>query len=268
MQNVIRECLPLLCKAVARLCLRHGLKLNDVVNAMKKALLEAAAEELERKGELASISRLSVMTGVHRPDATLIRKRGELVSRTVDTLTRILWKWGQDVRFQTKSGKPRTLSVEGRESHFAELVHSVSAALNHYTVLFELERSGHVCRTSRGVKLTQPEYQPAADPITNLAYLAQDMCDLATSVDENIFGKPDFTKNHHITTEYDAVPQAIADEVKQWLLSEGRKVHSRFRHYLASIDHGERKASEKYVRVLFSSFSLVEKDPITKGKLK
>jgi hypothetical protein len=251
-----KNALPLLCRAVAAFAIHHGLKLNDIIDGVKKALIEAAEKELQRTHTQSSISRVSVMTGIHRPDVAKISKQDRETRE--DFLSKIIWRWQTEEAYCTKTGVPRVLSAEGAESEFANLVRSVSTALNPYTILFELERSNHIQRTARGLKLTQSIFQPDGDSEKALEYLSLDLQDLLLAVNENIFEAQQGYRNHHITTEYDAVPLKHTPIIRNFFLDEGRKLHKRLRGFLQELDEGERLSDTEYTRVVFGSFGRID----------
>lgn len=262
-------CLKAVLRPVMRFCLRHSLKLQDILECCKVACLEAAEEEIKQSGEAVSVSRLSIMTGVHRPDVMRLYKSAETPEPKKNIITRIMGQWQSDKKFTTARGTPRTLEIEGKSSEFAKLVHAVSADLNPYTVLFELERQAVVERTSRGLVLKKQAHIPTGDLTEGFQFLSRDANDLIFAVEENLFGQAD-PPNLHMNTEYDNVSTRHLPEIRRWFLREGSAFHAKARRFLSQFDKDINKRladNEPSARVAVCAFSRIENPlPNAEGK--
>ncbi len=253
------ECLRLLLGPIARYCLRHSLKLQDILEQLKIALIDAAEAEMKQSDHKINVSRLSVMTGIHRPDVVRLYREHSTKEGDGNALTRVLGLWQQDERFLTSAGKPKTLSLEGKDNEFVELVNTVSTDLNPYAILFELERVGLVVRSRLGIKLKGEVYNPRGDVKAGFKLLADDSEDLLCSVEANLLGSD--LPNHHIKTQYDRVASRYAPEIKKWLLKEGMSFHQKIRRYLSKFDldlNTKLDRDEPTTRVALGSFSRIE----------
>ena len=255
MQNV----LPILLRPVVAFCIRHSIRLGEVLDALKAVYVEVSREQLQRSGEEVNASRVSVMSGVHRKDVTRLLSSSTVSKARQSLAARIIGAWRNGKRFCNVSGKPRVLTVEGKQSEFAGLVASVSADLNPYTVLFELERIGAVARTRGGLKLTSRLYNPKGDVVEGISLLAADVDDLILAVEENLDGgTPLSTPNLHIKTEYDNIPANHAAVIREWCLKEGSAFHQRVRNYLSQFDRDLNPQSPRggaTIRVAVGAFS-------------
>ena len=254
------ECVKAVVRPVARFCLRHSIKLQELIEICKSAFIQAASEELLRRGGDMSVSRISVMTGVHRPDVMRLTRSEAPLKTSPNLISRVIGQWQHDSRFRTKSGKPRTLTCEGLGSEFVQLIRSVSGDLNPYTVLFELERIAAVERTRHGLRLKARMYISKGDAQQGFDLLSHDMNDLVLCVEENVLAR-DTTPNLHIKTEYDnIVPEALT-EIRAWLVKEGATFQRRVREYLAAFDRDVNSSLEgkgASIRVCLGTFSRVE----------
>ena len=260
-QNLERDSLKLMLRPILRFCLRRSLKLQDLQEVCKAVFLEIAEDEIRKTAKPVTLSRLSVMTGVHRKDVSRISRDGDEVVRANSLVVKVIGQWQNDNRFSTKSGKPRVLSAEGANSEFVKLVHSVSKDLNPYTVLFELERIDAVERTARGVRLQTGLYNPHGDEHQAFQLLARDSEDLMSAVEENIVATEE-VPNLHISTEYDNIPLKHLPRIRTWFLEEGSAFHQRARSFLSDFDRDvnpiRRRGSKGRVRVAVGSFSRTE----------
>ena len=254
------RCLRCLLRPVARFCLRHSIKLQDFIEVLKGVMVEVAQEHLCERDIDVSTSRLSVMTGVHRKDVVRFRSGGVGEKKSGDIIKRIIGQWRGNNAFLNSSGKPKVLSFDSAEGEFADLIHSVSRELNPYTLLFELERTGAVERTKRGVKLRARMHLPKGDLKEGLLLLESDTEDLIASVEENLFGDLEIP-NLHVKTEYDNVPKSAELEIRKWFIEEGSAFHQRARSYLSAYDRDINPGSgnaEEAIRVVVGAFSRVD----------
>ncbi len=245
-QSSLLGCLVILLRPAVRFALRRGFKLQDLIAAAKVAFIEEGAEELRRSRVKVSTSRLSIISGVHRQDvAKAIDKREAtdaataperlLTSYALDVATRVLNHWMVDGRYVRKDGSPRTLSFEDHNSEFYELVRAVSKDLNPASVLFELERTGHVNRTSRGLALVRASFTPDRDPREGFIFVERDMHDIIAAASENLFNRPRIS-NLHARTDFDNIRPSALPSIRSWFLSEGHRFHRAAREFLSQFD--------------------------------
>jgi hypothetical protein len=254
----IFRALQLLLRPVMRFCLRHSLKIQEISEATKVALLEAAEEELRAAGEEVNVSRLMVISGIHRRDITRIVKNKAIFDGSTNLITRILGQWQGDRDFRGVKG-PRVLSCRGESSEFAALVRKVSKDVHHTTVLFELQRLGLVEESARGLRLVGAAFVPAGDPEQSFSLLEQDVDALIRSAEENILS-PRTVKNLHGRTEYDGIRADAVAGIRKWLFEEGSRFHKRAREYLSKYDldlHPDKKYRGKRFTVILGAFGCV-----------
>lgn len=235
--DIARRALRRLLLPVMKFCLRHSFKFQEISEACKMTLLEAAQLELARTGERETTNRVSLMTGLHRADVTRLRVEPESAEAKASSglMSRIISRWQVDRRFRTKQGKPRVLTFDGKTGEFAKLLHSVSSDPNPYSVLHELERMGAVEVTPRGIRLRTAEYIIHGDAPKIFSHLAQDCDDLITAVEQNIYEASE-EPNLHLRTEYDNIGEASLPAIRRWFLKEGSVFHRRIRDLLARYD--------------------------------
>ena len=255
-----KELLRIVLAPIARFCIRRSVKLQELNEVFKELLVDAARGELEKEGQDVTSSRLSVMTGVHRKDIRRLMQDAPKEKGTKDIVSRVIGQWQQSSKFLTKGGKPRTLTVEGNDAEFMELVRSVSVDLNPYTVLFELERSGAVTRTSRGLKLESSFYFPKGDLKDGFALLADDVDDLIRSVEGNL-NDPENVPHLHLKTEYDRIPKKHLPKIRDWILEQGSGFQRKVNKFLSQFDadvNPKYKNEDAYIRFALGSFAFSE----------
>lgn len=259
-QSFLHACLRPLLRGVVRFCLTHAIRLQECIEVLKQVFVEVCIEELEKVTAQPTVARISVMSGVHRKDVQrLINNSSTQTPTTASLVTRIIGQWQGDKKFQNKIKQPRTLSYEGSSSDFSTLVRTVSRELNPSIVLEELERVGAVKKEALGLKLTKNTYVPTdGDVAEGFGMLSEDCEDLIACVETNLLPKNN-QKNLHIKTEYDAIPDSLVSEVRQWLLKEGTAFHKSVARYLSSKDKDLNPSLKKLPgknRVALGSFSV------------
>ncbi len=249
-----------LLKPFVRFCLRRDMRIQDMIDVLKFAMLHVAEEKLDLSGDKANISRLSVLTGLQRKEIRRLSSV-DIKKSNPDLLTKIIGQWQSNNQFLTKDKKPRALTVTGNDSEFFELVKSVSVDVSPYTVLFGLEKSGAVKRSDSKVTLLTPVYISSADEESSLTLLAEDTGDLVSAVEENIFEKPD-VPNLHLSTVYDNITEEKADELREWILDQGTSFQEKIRNHLSKFDKDANPRlfkKEGGVRIAVGTFSYCSK---------
>lgn len=250
------KCLRLMLKPIARFCARNGVTIQEFLEAGKQTLVDAAAEEMRSLGQKVNISRVSVMTGVHRRDVMRLRAGTEQAPATASVVSRVVGQWQHDKRFCFAPGVPRALSADGENNEFRSLVACISTDLNSGTVLFELERRGMIERVDGKVRLRADALSIRDDKAEGLMLAANDTQDLLGAVQENLASNDD-VPNLHARTEYDNIDADKIPMIKDWLLREGGVLHQKAREFLAKYDHDIAGSSGRGVKVVLGTFSRV-----------
>lgn len=264
MPTIEPELLPkiirLLLRPLARFCLAHALKIQDVVEGFKTEILIAAKDQLQKEKHKATDSKLSILTGLRRREITRLEQHAKATDVSRNLITKVIGLWQQDKKFCSKQGEPKVLSIESSNNEFAKLVSKVSKELAPGTILFEMERLGVVTRTEDGVKLEVSNFIPAGDAVKGFQFISQHLDDLLQGSSFNILESPQ-VPHHHLITEYDRIRPAELAELRNWFLREGHALHLRVRERLGTCDQDvnpDTKFSGKGTRVVFGSFSYIE----------
>lgn len=253
------DLLQLLMRPIVRFALRRSLSFQDFLRVAKASFVEVAEQEIKRSTAIVNVSRISVMTGLHRKDVTQIFREHQPVTHLSQSIfARVLGQWEQDKRFTTQDGLPKMLSFQGEKSDFFKLVSSVSKHINPFTVLFELERIGAVKKTPEGLKFMRPTAGVSADEHKVHDLVSRDIDSLINAMTENLYGSDD-TGNLHMRTEYDNVFRVDIPEIRTWFIQQGKELHRRAREYLSAFDKDLnpdlKSRGSAGAKVVFSSFS-------------
>ena len=137
-------------RPLVRLLVGQGITYPFLADLLKSIYVETAASEFTVNGKLATDSRLTLLTGVHRKDIRRLRREPEPESESTPAMTlgtQIVARWLGDTAYHDRNGAPRALprrlSKDGGAS-FAALVEKVSKNVRPRSVLDELARLGVV----------------------------------------------------------------------------------------------------------------------------
>lgn len=152
----IEDTLPNLLLPVARLLVRGGIGIDELVRAAKRAYLRAAMQVVVRQDGRVNISRLSVTTGMTRKEVAALlgksreRGGGATKKRGQQRALRVLKGWMTDPRFRNSRGYPDKLRFRGTKKSFNLLVKLYGGDVTPKAVLRELERMEIVEVTKAG----------------------------------------------------------------------------------------------------------------------
>ena len=262
-RKIILSVTQRLLRPIAVLCVAQGIKIREVTELLKRAFIDAAEEELRKRDFERTASRVSAMTGLQRKDIARLG-HAEDKPQTFDLIARIVGQWTYNKRFQSESGRPKKLFLEGKEGSFWTLVDSVSSDLNPYTVLFELERAGVASRDDAGwIQLNRGIPSIESHAVDGLNLLAEDHRDLLDAVYQNLFDRRE-VPNLHIRTYFDNLCPEDEEKIRKWLLDKGTEWQREVRDYLSRYDKDiNQKLAQKPggMRAVFGTFSLVRSEP-------
>ena len=264
--DIIAAVIQSLLRPLIRFCLRHSVKIQQFQEIAKATFVEVASE-LDK--EALSVSRLAVMTGVHRKDVVRLTDQGMKSNAANDIFTRVVGCWRSHPKY-SRRGEPKLLRIAGGAGEFHELVRSVTKEINPYTVLLELERQGLVIRDEDSLKLLTREFVPKRDPEAGFRLVAEDLKTLLEAAEENIFKDPAIP-NLHLTTRYDNICQEDLLTIRRWLMAEGAKLHKRARLYLSKYDKdlNPKLANRRGgCRIALGSFSFVKEPGLSSKKIR
>ncbi len=237
MHSTLIDCLRLMLRPMITFCLRHSIGLQDLLEAAKVVFIEIAAADMQARGEKINISRLSVVTGVHRKDAVRIYREGNIDESASRFTVRVINQWRQDKRFQSSGGRPRPLTYEGDNSEFSKLVVLVSTDLHPGTVLFDLERLGAIERLNDGrIRLKAAAYVPKHNPKESFRVMAEDTEDFTAAVVENIFSETEPPPNYHAKMFLDNIAEDDVPKIRQWLFDRCSAFQQKCLEHLAKYD--------------------------------
>lgn len=138
-------------RPLARMAIDHGIQFNQVEELTKRAMVEAAMQAVQDQvgAGSAPISRLSVISGIHRKEVKRLIETPDLSAiRTEQTpATEVFATWATGPDWLDADGRPRVLPRRADEDgapSFESLARSVTTDVHPRTLLDELLRLGLV----------------------------------------------------------------------------------------------------------------------------
>ena len=191
--DALERAVVALLRPLVRLVLKRGMAFGQFAELLKHAYVEAAEEDFAVPGRKLTISRVAVLTGLTRKEASRLMQAEPSVSesqarRRVNRAARVVSAWAVDAGFHDPNGAPVDLPFDASEGPtFARLVALHGADVPPRAVLDELMRVGAVVRQEDGrIHLVERAYIPAGDEAVKLDILGTDVADLIASIEHNL----------------------------------------------------------------------------------
>ncbi len=219
-----------LMRPLVRLVLKRGMAFGQFAELVKRAYVEAAEEDFAVPGRKLTISRVAVLTGLTRKEASRLMQEEPAVSesqarRRVNRAARVVSAWAVDPAFQDAQGVPLELPFDSGgsdEPSFSRLVAHHGADVPPRAVLDELMRVGAVGRRDDGrIHLVERAYIPAGDEAAKLDILGTDVADLIAAIEHNL--EPEVAVRYfQRKVAYDNLPADYLPELRALLAERGQ----------------------------------------------
>lgn len=242
MDDVLRRSVIGLLRPLVRLLLKRGVAHGEFVELSKEAYVESAQLDFAVPGRKPSISRVAVLTGLTRKEASrLVRQDVEPseapARRRVNRAARVVSAWVGDRKYRDRSGRPASLPVETDDGpSFSALVTEHGGDVTPRAVLDELTRVGAIRRLKDGrVRLVQRAYIPESDETAKLEILGTDVADLLASIEHNL--EPESTESYfQRKVAYDNLPPDYLETFRSLLARKGQRFLEELNAELAAHD--------------------------------
>lgn len=178
-------------RPIVRLMIRHGVVMQTFNDLAKSVYTEMAEREILANGEIATDSRVTLITGIHRAEVKRLRAEGFdafMLSPTLSTGADVVTRWLTDRRFSSADRVPARLSVHKGDSGdtFSLLVKSVNAELRPFQVLAEMTRLGVVSVANNEATLLLDSFVPQKGFDDKLEYFAENGHDHLAAIVQNL----------------------------------------------------------------------------------
>lgn len=219
-----------LLRPVVRLVLKRGMAFGQFAELVKRAYVDVARQDFGVPGRKLSISRVAVLTGLTRKEASRLMQAEGVEDagaprRRVNRAARVVSAWVEDPSYHDGRGAPASLPFESDGApSFSTLVTDHGGDVTPRAVLDELERVGAVARlTDDRIRLVERAYIPGRDEAAKLEILGTDVADLVSSIDHNLdpgAEAPFFQRK----VEYDNLPADYLPALRRLLAAKGQRL--------------------------------------------
>jgi hypothetical protein len=137
-------------RPLVRLLVAQQIAYPSLAGLLKSLYVEVADSEFRLEGRRETLSRVTLLTGIHRREVKRLRegmKDDDAVPRAIALGSQILSRWTHESDWLDRKGKPRVLARstgDGDGASFDDLVRSVSVDIHPRSVLDEWLRLGIV----------------------------------------------------------------------------------------------------------------------------
>jgi len=228
--KALEQAVVTLLRPLVRLVLKRGMAYGQFAELVKRAYVESARTDFGVPGRKLTISRVAVLTGLTRKEASRLMQEEESgpepgARRRINRAARVVTAWIDDPTYRDGRGGPASLPFESESGpSFSSLVADHGADVTPRAVLDELLRVGAVDRLKDGrLRLVERAYIPQADEAGKLEILGTDVADLVASIEHNLDpegGKPFFQRK----VAYDNLPGDYLSRLRALLERKGQRL--------------------------------------------
>lgn len=184
--QLIPKALKKVLSALVRLVVRFGITYPEFLEVLKRAYVEEVRRDLERKSDKITLSRISVVSGVHRKDVKRFTdETSEAPSEKMSLTSRLVNLWLGDSQYLDEQGKPKGLPRQG-DTSFESLVRSVSRDVRPRTILDEWCERGLVEECDGLIRLNPTALYPSDDLATKISFFAHNVADHIATCEHNL----------------------------------------------------------------------------------
>lgn len=206
--QTITKALAKLLRPLIRLLLRNGVTFAEFSDCAKRVFVEVA-NDIPVEGRKQSMSRIAVLTGIHRHEVGKILKapREALSNHSArhNRSAKVITGWQQDEDFSI-DGKARRLDLE---EEFSLLVSRHAGDVTPRSMLDELQRVGAASlHDDNHVELRVTAFSPANSMEDLHLMLGDAAADLLATLDHNLTAEPDH-KRLQLAVSYNNLPDDV-----------------------------------------------------------
>jgi len=217
-KSVLNQSILRLLRPLVKILLNHGVSVNEFMGLVKRSYVEVADQEFQLEGRKQSVSRIAVITGMHRKDVTHYRNKDcdaleESEAQFHNRAARVISAWITETEFLDAEGKASMLPIEGEVNSFSSLVLKHSGSMTVRAMLDEMIRVGAIeFANSDSVRLIQTVYVPKESDAQRIIYMGDAASDLLNTLSINL-ETPDANRLQ-LSTAFDNLPLECIPELK------------------------------------------------------
>ncbi len=254
MQEILRNSLSNILRALIRTLLRNGMSYGEFDQIARKCFVDVAFDEFTTARKKQTISNVAILTGLNRKEVKKMHEldidQAELNSKQYNRIIRVLGGWINDPAFLRKDGNPRDLDYEGVGS-FSELVKKYSGDMPVAAMQKALTASSNIKFTDDNqVRLFSHAYLPSDDPVEKLAILGTDTSELIDTIDFNLTAAEETLRFQRKASNPKVALESIP-EIKQFLKRKGQAFLEEVDLYLSQHESDDDSSAELSVGLFY-----------------
>ena len=218
--GVIVAMLRRMLRPLVRLLVSQQIQYPLLSRILKRLYVEVATDDFALDGKRVTVSRLSLLTGIHRREVKRITEEGPVPEGDAPTAITLgaqtVARWTGGAPWADESGRPRPLARQGddpAEPSFHALVNSVSVDIHPRSVLDEWLRLGVATLTDDDrVELATNAFVPSRGFEEKAHFIGRSVRDHVAAAAENLEAEPaPFLER---TVYYGDLPPEAVDELR------------------------------------------------------
>ena len=231
-------------RPIVRILIRNGVPSDALTEVVRKTYVDVAQDEFQLGGKPQTVSRISVITGLHRKEVARLRAldafdiSAEAAGR--NRVATVLSAWLREADFLDRKGDPLDLPFTGAAS-FSELVRRYSGDMKPRAMADELLASGAIESVDGRLRMSARGYVPGADPDEMIAVLGTDPVELIETIDHNMQSGD---RRYQRKVEYDNIPGEYAAEFRGLSARLAQHLLEELDRWLAARDLGAKSTPD------------------------
>jgi len=243
-KSTLKKSLLRLLKPLVKILLNHGISVNEFMDLVKRSYVEVADQDFQLEGRKQSVSRIAVITGMHRKDVAHYRNKycngdsdfpAESETQFHNRAARVISAWNNETEFSDTKGEASQLPIEGENGSFSSLILKHSGSMTVRAMLDEMIRVGAIeFVTPESVKLVQTVYVPKDSDVQRIVYMGDASSDLLSTLAINL-EDPDANRLQ-LSTAFDNLPEECLPELKKFCHQKSTQLLNELEHWLSKQD--------------------------------
>jgi hypothetical protein len=219
-------------RPLVRMLLKHGVMHKEFVELSKEIYVDVARREYGIRGRPTNVSRVVLLTGLGRKEATRLRNQleqeGPADAQPADQgkqnrIARVLSGWHQDPDYLDHAGKPRVLPLEGPAPSYQDLVKRYGGDVPGVTILRELKRTGAIRVDERDtVEALRRNYRLDIAEPEALTRAGSVLADIGQTVTHNLYRDDKEASRFEARATNTNIPAAAMPAYREFIYREGQ----------------------------------------------
>ena len=218
-KNTINRAVLNLLYPIVQLLLRYEIAHSEFEELTRRSYVDVAFKDFALPNRKNTVSRVSVITGLSRPEVARLAAAEKDLAFTSNTTpnraTRVIGGWLSDSDFIDENNEPKILPLRHADISFETLVGRYSGGITARAVLDEMLRVGVVEKVDKDqVKLKHHAFVPQGDDSEKIEIFLTHAKDLLSTGIHNLT-KPDEAPRFQRQVTYVDMPESVVKEFEQ-----------------------------------------------------